>query len=276
MDSRISWFEGASGTVADASVRPVSQASTSVASGGGLRRVLALVDLASRGDQVIRHARSLSLGGEASLLAVHVLDGRSVFESDGPCGYFLAAERFGSRVPEVEHRLNLVLARNQAAWAESAVLVADSAEPLSGVIGRWKPDRIVTDRRSAAQPWAVAALRRAGCAVDLVDATSAVAARPGRFFELLKGEKLMNDSPSAAADSARARQVAKASVLGLVTLLLYLLLFSNEAALLQLSAQGRWYFVLPIAIAFVFSFFHGAFTAQFWDVLGVKASGKKG
>lgn len=86
----------------------------------------------------------------------------------------------------------------------------------------------------------------------------------------------MNDSPSAAADEAHARQVAKTSALGLVTLLLYLMLFSNEAALLQLSAQGRWYFLLPIVIAFVFSFFHGAFTAAFWDVLGVKASGKKG
>ena len=32
---------------------------------------------------------------------------------------------------------------------------------------------------------------------------------------------------------------------------------------------------LPVVAAFVFSFAHGAFTAYFWDVLGVKARRKE-
>ncbi len=277
MESRVSILAGAA---ADRPHVPEDGAATAAALARSHRRILALTDLASRGEQVVRRARAISLSGEAALLAVHVIDGRTVFESDGPCGYFLAAERSGRRVPRAVQRLDLMLARNQAAWAESAVLVADSTEPLAGLIDRWRPDLILTDRRSAAQPWAAAALRRTGCKLELVDDNRThnrtPAPRPGQISELLKGEGLMTDSPSAAADDARARQVAKTSVLGLVTLLLYLVLFANEAAILQISAQGRWYFLLPIVIAFVFSFFHGAFTAQFWDVLGIKASGKRG
>lgn len=244
--------------------------------GSRQRRVLALVDLASRGEQVIRRACSNGLSGEAALLAVHVIDGRLMFEADGPCGYFLAAERFGRRVPQTARRLDLMLVRNQAAWAESAVLVADGPEPLTTLIERWQPDLIVSDRRSARQPWAAPALRAAGCRIELIDVDRAPSPRATRVFELLKGERIMTNSLSEQADAALARQVAKTSAFGLATLLLYLVLFANEAAILQLSAQGRWYFLLPIVIAFVISYFHGAFTAGFWDALGIKASGKKG
>ena len=41
---------------------------------------------------------------------------------------------------------------------------------------------------------------------------------------------------------------------------------------------GTWWHVLvPIAIAFVISFAHGAFTGLFWEVMGLKpASAPKG
>jgi hypothetical protein len=73
-----------------------------------------------------------------------------------------------------------------------------------------------------------------------------------------------------------AGQMTKTVLLGLAALVLYWLLFANEAAILDVSARGRWYFLVPIAIAFLFSFVHGAFTGRFWDALGIKASGRKG
>jgi hypothetical protein len=39
--------------------------------------------------------------------------------------------------------------------------------------------------------------------------------------------------------------------------------------------RGGMYAVLPIVTAFLFSFFHGAFTGHFWTVLGVEAAKKK-
>lgn len=241
---------------------------------GGLpRRVMALVDLAARGEQVIRHAAACCRGGEAALLAVHVADGRSLVDSDGPCGYFLAAERGARRMPDAARRLDQLLARNQAAWAESAVLTAGSSADLRALIERWRPDLVVTDRRSADHALTAPALRRGACRVELADTHGAPA---GPISELTKGDKPMSDSKSGEAGDDRRTLIAKTAFYGLATLLLYLLLFANEDAVLRLSALGRWYFVLPIVIAFVFSFFHGAFTGMFWDALGVKASGRKG
>lgn len=70
------------------------------------------------------------------------------------------------------------------------------------------------------------------------------------------------------------RQIARMVALGVVTGILYWLLFANEAQVLSLSSQGKWAFWIPVSIAFVFSFAHGAFTGEFWDVLGVKAKKK--
>lgn len=64
---------------------------------------------------------------------------------------------------------------------------------------------------------------------------------------------------------------AKMAALGVVTTGLYLAMFFNEAAVLEISRRGQWWFLVPVAIAFLFSFVHGTFTGLFWDVLGIKA-----
>jgi hypothetical protein len=66
-----------------------------------------------------------------------------------------------------------------------------------------------------------------------------------------------------------------AVVLGIVSAGMYFLLWLLADPIMQYSKQGRWYFIVPIAIAFAFSLVHGAFTGYFWDVLGVKAKAKK-
>jgi flagellar biosynthesis protein FliQ len=52
---------------------------------------------------------------------------------------------------------------------------------------------------------------------------------------------------------------------------LYWLLFANETRIIDLSRQGSWSSLILIAIALIFSFVHGAFTSQFWDLLGLRA-----
>ncbi len=67
------------------------------------------------------------------------------------------------------------------------------------------------------------------------------------------------------------RQLTKLALYGIPSVGLYALLYAFEDSLLALSAEGGWMFVVPVAIAFLFSFVHGGFTAHFWDLLGIKA-----
>jgi hypothetical protein len=73
--------------------------------------------------------------------------------------------------------------------------------------------------------------------------------------------------------AAQRISLARVALFGAVTALLYVSLFVFEKQLMGLTKQGHWTFVVPIAIAFLISYFHGAFTGGFWDVLGVKAKG---
>lgn len=67
------------------------------------------------------------------------------------------------------------------------------------------------------------------------------------------------------------KQVTRAALFGLVSVVLYFLLYLFEDSILEFTSQGGWYFIAPVAIAFLFSFIHGNFTAHFWEVLGIKA-----
>jgi hypothetical protein len=66
-------------------------------------------------------------------------------------------------------------------------------------------------------------------------------------------------------------------VLGTASISLYVLLKLFSPELVQLAqathAGSKDLFFVPILLALVFSFVHGAFTSHFWDVLGVKAKG---
>ncbi|MBF0629234.1 MAG: hypothetical protein HQL91_13540 [Magnetococcales bacterium] len=58
---------------------------------------------------------------------------------------------------------------------------------------------------------------------------------------------------------------------GAASLTLYALLLRFEQSILAWSTQGRWFFMLPILIAFAFSLVHGRFTGAFWENLGIRA-----
>jgi hypothetical protein len=59
---------------------------------------------------------------------------------------------------------------------------------------------------------------------------------------------------------------------GAASALCYVMLFAYEKEVMAaFTRSDGWYPLLPVATAFVFSFAHGAFTAYFWEVLGVQA-----
>jgi len=54
----------------------------------------------------------------------------------------------------------------------------------------------------------------------------------------------------------------------------FLLYFYEPEILAAFTRTDGWYPALPVVAAFAFSFAHGAFTAYFWEVLGVKGRRK--
>ena len=77
------------------------------------------------------------------------------------------------------------------------------------------------------------------------------------------------------ATSTRKKPVGKMLVTGIISIALYAALLANQDVLNSTFGKGGMYAFLPIAMAFVFSFFHGAFTGHFWSVLGIEAAKKK-
>ena len=67
---------------------------------------------------------------------------------------------------------------------------------------------------------------------------------------------------------------AKTAGLGIATAALYAAVFLNSGTVMKYFTRGGWYAALPIATVFVFSFVHGAFTHNVWEVLGIRASQK--
>lgn len=70
--------------------------------------------------------------------------------------------------------------------------------------------------------------------------------------------------------------VLKAVAYGAASIALYLLLFLYSEQFVEWAQRTRdgekLLFIIPIAVAFVFSYVHGAFTGYFWDALGLKAA----
>ncbi len=64
-------------------------------------------------------------------------------------------------------------------------------------------------------------------------------------------------------------------IMGIVSASLYAVLLLQQDVINKYFAHGGVYSLLPIATAFVFSFFHGSFTGSFWTVMGIEAAKKK-
>ena len=70
------------------------------------------------------------------------------------------------------------------------------------------------------------------------------------------------------------RPYLKTALYGAVSIALYAALLTRQELINTTFARGGLIAVLPIAMAFVFSFVHGNFTGCFWSSCGVEASKK--
>jgi hypothetical protein len=78
-----------------------------------------------------------------------------------------------------------------------------------------------------------------------------------------------------AQSTTKKKPVGAMIVMGIISIALYTTLLLKQDLLNTTFAQGGWYALLPIVMAFVFSYFHGSFTGHFWTVLGIEAARKK-
>mgnify|MGYP001572009965 FL=1 len=75
--------------------------------------------------------------------------------------------------------------------------------------------------------------------------------------------------------NVRKKPIGKMIFMGILSVALYAVLLMKQDAINSYFGRGGIYAFLPIITAFVFSYFHGAFTGDFWTVLGVEAKKKK-
>jgi hypothetical protein len=67
---------------------------------------------------------------------------------------------------------------------------------------------------------------------------------------------------------------AKAFIYGVLSISLYIAVFTNESYVREVWAKGGIYAALPIATVFLFSFIHGSFANYLMSSLGIEAKKK--
>ena len=70
------------------------------------------------------------------------------------------------------------------------------------------------------------------------------------------------------------RPYVKTALFGVVSIALYALLLVKQDLINEVMVKGGLYALVPIVMAFIFSFFHGNFTGSFWSSCGIEASKK--
>jgi hypothetical protein len=72
------------------------------------------------------------------------------------------------------------------------------------------------------------------------------------------------------------KPLAATLIYGVASLVLYTLLLINSDLFVdwaqRTKAGEKWLFLIPVVVAFVFSYFHGHFTGHFWESLGLRAA----
>jgi hypothetical protein len=68
---------------------------------------------------------------------------------------------------------------------------------------------------------------------------------------------------------------ASAAIWGGLSIILYAALLLYQETVIDYFGRGGLFALLPIAVAFLFSYVHGSFTGSFWSVIGIEASKRK-
>jgi len=93
-----------------------------------------------------------------------------------------------------------------------------------------------------------------------------------------KGSRAHNKIRTYIAGTCKRLDVAmalRALVLGVVSLVLYVAVFTHQGLITDICTRGHWYAAFPIIIVLVFSLIHGPFANYSLSLLGVKAKKKK-
>lgn len=92
----------------------------------------------------------------------------------------------------------------------------------------------------------------------------------GLRFNHCQGQTVMQ--PHAVNASPHSPPWFRLVLLGCLSAGLYFVLFTHQSEVIGLARSGRWQALVIILITFLFSFAHGQFTSDFWEVLGVRAN----
>jgi hypothetical protein len=72
------------------------------------------------------------------------------------------------------------------------------------------------------------------------------------------------------------KPIAATLLYGIASLVLYSLLLLNSDLFVDWAERTikgeKSLFLIPVVVAFVFSYFHGHFTGHFWETLGLRAA----
>jgi len=106
---------------------------------------------------------------------------------------------------------------------------------------------------------------------NMAAATFAEAGEPQTAREMLGSDSASQKK----APGPAAKPYAKALVLGAISLSAYIMLFRNEAWVMDTFTRGGIYTLFPVLAAFFFSFVHGPFGSDLLSCLGLEAKKKK-
>ncbi len=94
--------------------------------------------------------------------------------------------------------------------------------------------------------------------------------------EIMRGtENRMNKNDrttTSVASKKRKKAAQRAVVFGVVSVSLYLAVFSFTQPIMSYFTKGGFYAVLPVLTVFLFSYVHGSFASNVWTALGIEAS----
>ncbi len=76
------------------------------------------------------------------------------------------------------------------------------------------------------------------------------------------------------AEQKRMKALKGTVIFGLITAAIYAAVFLNTGMVMKYFTKGGIYALLPVGLAFLVSFVHGAFTGNFWSAMGIEASKK--
>lgn len=72
------------------------------------------------------------------------------------------------------------------------------------------------------------------------------------------------------------KPIAATLLFGIASVVMYTLLLMNSDLFVDWAERTikgeKSLFLIPVVVAFVFSYFHGTFTGHFWETLGLRAA----